>query len=175
MTGAIMVAIDGSEMANKALDLAAEFSAKLGAPLHIVHVMFYARHAERLERLAQGENLVREAAREVAPGADVVQGQMAQIFNSLKTRAQSERMVAAIGELLLDRAARRAKAKGATPIKTKLLNGDYAEAVLEEADRLKPRMMVVGRSGLGPLKSMVLGSVSHKIHAHAKCTVVTAR
>lgn len=175
MNGPILVAIDGSDTANTALDLAAQLSAKLGLPLNIVHVMFYARHAERLERLVQGEHLVREAAREVAPGVNVVPGQMAQIFNSLKTRQQSERMIAAIGELLLDRAARTAKSKGATPIKTKLLNGDYAEAVLQEAEKLKPAMLVVGRRGLGPLKSMVLGSVSHKIHAHAKCTVVTAR
>lgn len=90
MNAPILVAIDGSETANTALDLAAQFSSKLGLPLNIVHVMFYARHAERLERLAQGENLVREAAREVAPGVNVVPGQMAQIFNSLKTRQQSD-------------------------------------------------------------------------------------
>lgn len=175
MAGTILVAYDGSETSAKALELAADLSAKMEMGLQIVHVMFYARHAERLERLAQGEKLVREAAREVVPGVNVVPGQMAQIFNSLKTRQQSERMIAAIGELLLERAAKTAKARGASPIKTKLLHGDYAEAVLEEAEKLKPGMIVVGRRGLGRLKSMVLGSVSHKIHAHAKCTVVTVR
>ncbi len=174
MTRKILVATDGSEHADRAVDLAAEMAVKMEGELTIVHVLIEDRPGDQWTRLAESEHLVRQAAQQ-APKIEYVPGQLAHFFSRIQSTEEHDRLVAAMGDLIVDRAARRAQKAGAGKPETKVLAGDYASTILEAADKLGADMIVMGRRGLGPLKKLVQGSVSSKINDHAACTVVTVR
>jgi nucleotide-binding universal stress UspA family protein len=56
------------------------------------------------------------------------------------------------------------------PIEPVLVTGGAAGAILDEAK--EATLIVVGARGLGELKSLLLGSVSHQVAHHAPCPVV---
>ena len=56
------------------------------------------------------------------------------------------------------------------PIEPVLVTGGAAGAILDEAK--EATLIVVGARGLGGLKSLLLGSVSHQVAHHAPCPVV---
>jgi nucleotide-binding universal stress UspA family protein len=60
-------------------------------------------------------------------------------------------------------------------VTTLLAGGDPADAILEAAKREKADTIVLGSRGLGDFKGLVLGSVSHKVAAHAECTCITVK
>jgi nucleotide-binding universal stress UspA family protein len=63
-----------------------------------------------------------------------------------------------------------------TEPETKLLqDGDPATAVLEEAQRGKYDLVIVGRTGAGSRASKVMGGVSRKIAEGATCSVLVVR
>jgi nucleotide-binding universal stress UspA family protein len=80
-----------------------------------------------------------------------------------------------VGRAVLDRATAAAKKIGAKRITTVMVGGDPAEAILDQAKREKADMIVMGSRGFGELKGLLLGSTSHKIAAHAGCSVVTVK
>jgi nucleotide-binding universal stress UspA family protein len=53
-----------------------------------------------------------------------------------------------------------------------ILEGDPAEAILTAADDEKCDMIVMGTRGLSNLKSITLGSVSHKVLQSSECMVL---
>ena len=54
-------------------------------------------------------------------------------------------------------------------VSTRLETGRPAETILSVADEEKADMIVLGARGLGPVKELLLGSVSHRVLAHAHC------
>jgi nucleotide-binding universal stress UspA family protein len=56
-----------------------------------------------------------------------------------------------------------------------VLQGSPQSAILEEAERWKADLIVVGSHGYGTWHRLVLGSVSQAIVLHAKCSVEVAR
>ena len=56
------------------------------------------------------------------------------------------------------------------PIEPVLVTGGVAGAILDEAK--EATLIVVGARGLGELKSLLLGSVSHQVAHHVPCPVV---
>ena len=59
-------------------------------------------------------------------------------------------------------------------VETKTAHGDLADEILEEVKAEAYDLIVVGTRDLGPIGRAALGSVSHKITAHAPCPVVVA-
>lgn len=68
----------------------------------------------------------------------------------------------------------RATAPGAA-VSSKVLEGDPAEAIVEEAERLGANEIFVGHHGHGALRRGLLGSVSQKVAHHAHCSVHIVR
>jgi nucleotide-binding universal stress UspA family protein len=56
-----------------------------------------------------------------------------------------------------------------------LLHGRPATMIVEEAGTFRADLVVVGSRGLGPLTSMLLGSVSAEVIDHAPCPVLVVR
>jgi universal stress protein A len=63
----------------------------------------------------------------------------------------------------------------AVPCLHKLLVGDPASAIIEEANREKVDLIVMGTHGRTGLKRLVMGSVAEAIVRRAKCPVLTVK
>lgn len=62
------------------------------------------------------------------------------------------------------------------PVSKQIEAGTPAEAILAAAGREKAGLIVLGSRGLGPVKELLLGSVSHRVVTHASCpTLVVNR
>lgn len=78
------------------------------------------------------------------------------------------------GEEVLSRGVEKLRGAGIA-FDYKLLDGDPAEKMAELALNEKYDAIIVGSRGLGGFKELLLGSVSHKLTHHAKCTVIITR
>lgn len=141
----ILVALDGSASANRALELAADVALRYGAALHLVHVMLRPVASEELREFARIERVELPTAVEMSsPGQAIV----------------------AAGAAV-------AAAKGVQRLTTEVLTGDPTEELLEYAREQGIDLMVVGRRGLGQIRGLLMGSVSWKINSMAECPVLT--
>jgi nucleotide-binding universal stress UspA family protein len=172
----ILVALDGSDQAEKALDLALDLASKYGAEVLLLHVLSDKRLSEPERRLAEVEYLD-----ELASAADI-----AGVLKERDPRAATQRLLRGssalthrfretLGRRLLDTATRKAKQKGVGAIQTLVEEGDPADAILRGASERQVDMIVMGSRGLGPAKGLLLGSVSHKVAQLAPCTCVTVK
>ena len=143
----ILVPIDGSDHAEKAVSVAADLAGKYDAELHIMTVMESTALPSGLHRFAEAEHIT---------------GGEAQIATYISDR-------------FLDRAREVAKEEGAKSIETMVVMGDVQEKILEYAEKIGADLIVLGSRGLSDLKGLMLGSVSHKIANSAHCTVITVR
>lgn len=175
MISHILVATDGSETAGRAVDLAAHLAAGLGVPMTIGHVLQHGARVEELSRMAETEHLVRRAGAEMRPRVGEIPTDMAALFNEALSGAETQRMVAVIGDEIVARAAARAREAGVADVSTRVVNGDYDEGILAMAEETGADMIVIGRRGLGRVQRMFEGSVSRKVGQQADCTVVTVR
>jgi len=171
----ILVAVDGSEHGNRAVDLAAEFSAKLGEDLSLVHVLMHGRPAKELERLAEVEHMLDAVAPAFGQSSAIPRGDFGRLMAKADEEARAYRVIMSIGEEIIRRAADRAQEAGATGIRTHMEAGDDADTILDVAEADAVRMIVIGCRGLGRVRGLVLGSVSQKVVLHAPCTVVTVK
>lgn len=171
----ILVATDGSDHANRAIDLAAELSARLGDDLSIVHVLMHGRPREELARMAEVEHLVESVVPSLPWSPASTPATLGSIFAEAEKEANMVRLISVLGEEIMQKAVSRAEAAGATGIKSHVVNGDYADEILDAAETDSVRMIVLGCRGLGRLKSAIMGSVSHKVLQQAPCTVVVVK
>ncbi|MFG6136592.1 universal stress protein [Halomonas sp. B23F22_10] len=78
-----------------------------------------------------------------------------------------------VGQTLLDHAIEEARALGIEQAKPVLARGDPSQTILAAADEHGVDTIVMGSRGLGDLKGLVVGSVSHKVSHGAECRVIT--
>ena len=144
-TGSIVVAVDGSQHGDRAVAWAAEEARLRHLPLAIVHA------EPALGFLERGS-----LAKAGIPLANIMR----------ELRADSEELLG----IARDTAERTAPA-----VRTDLVlrEGDAREVLLELAPSAS--MTVVGSRGLGPVTSLLLGSVSLAVSRHAECPVVVVR
>jgi nucleotide-binding universal stress UspA family protein len=173
----ILVALDGSEHSDKALDLAADLAAKYGAELVLLHVLSDRPLSDAERHMAEVEFL-----EDIVTSAEV-QGlldarddpRLAAERLLAHSAAVTRRFREAVGKQLLDDARGRAAGRGVRSIQTVIADGDPAQAILTRAKELPADMLVLGSRGLGEVKGLLLGSVSHKVAHLAECTCVTVK
>ncbi len=171
----IFVATDGSDHAAAAVDLAAELAARFDLPLTIGHVLRFDRPSEELLRMAEVEHIVDSVSRASDITFQLAPGTPADLFAPSRPRGDILRVITMMGEEILRRAADRAAELGATKVTTRLGDGDPADEIIDMAEKVGADMIVVGHRGLGRLRSLLLGSVAHKVMQHAECTVMAVR
>ncbi len=131
----ILVATDASPASNRAIDLAADMAGKYDATLHLLYAVREMQLPPELKKMAEVEKIA--GAR-----SDVMEF---------------------VGRKILGDAEARALKKGAGKVKTALEHGDPATVILRYAKRRKADLVVLGTRGLGKVKGVLMGSVSHKV------------
>jgi nucleotide-binding universal stress UspA family protein len=173
----VLVALDGSDHASRALDLACALTSRFEAELIAMHVVSEQPLSDAERRLAEVEFHT-----EIARGFDVtpfVEARDDPRLMSERLTAQAietgHRFRAAVGERLLYDAATRAKEQAVANVRTVLREGNPATAILEVAKAEQADLIVMGRRGLGDLAGLLLGSVSHKVTHLADCACLTVK
>jgi len=172
----IFVAVDGSDTSMKAVDLAAEIAARFDVPLTTGHVLQFGRPSAELRRMAEIEHITDSVRKTTDLDFEILSGSGGgDPFATSRPGSDMVRMITMIGDEILKRAADRASELGAKTVDTKTANDDPADGIIDMASDVGADMIVVGHRGLGRIKTLLLGSVAHKVNQQADCTVVTVR
>lgn len=163
----ILLAADGSDPARRAAKWAGDLAAKYDAELVIAHVLVNRKIPEALRRMAEIEHLVEPQPRvRVEPAVGL---QLAPVEDV------DARLIALLGEKILQDAEMLAREQGAKRVRSLALEGEPAEALVACASQIDADLVVMGRRGLGELGALLLGSVSHKMIQLAPCPVLTVK
>lgn len=146
MFNSILVPVDGSEHAQKALSVACQLANQADATLHLLHIP---------------EELSHETTLVWGIGAIAIEA----------SRQERED----VGKQVVEKAAEAARQQGASKIETVIGQGDPARTIISEARKRGVDAIVMGSRGLSDLKGFVVGSVSHKVSHAASCSVITVR
>ncbi len=142
----ILVPIDGSEQAFKAIDVAAELACNGNAEVILLNVIGREQIPETIRRFAKVENM-----------DDPPEWQYEQLIAAGVLKAGQQR----------------AHSKGIQIIDTRVRHGNPVKAIVEAATDTPIDMIVMGNRGLGSVKGLAFGSVSQKVSQLAPCSVIT--
>jgi nucleotide-binding universal stress UspA family protein len=169
----ILVSLDGTEPSEHALEVAIDIAKRYGAHLTIAHALLrdasiadlreVAAHCGFLDQVTEDLASAEVVPTVGAPGAGVP---VVVIPDSTFER---------IGSLLLDDAASRARDQGLEEVESALLEDDPASAILDYGKTHGIEMMVIGSRGYGDFKSLLLGSVSHKLVEGCDCPCLVVK
>lgn len=173
MIKSIVVAIDGSIPGKHAQALAIDLAAKYEARLTLVHVLTRDHPSDEFSRMAEVE-LLSDSKRPRANKKDDTYTAIARFVGGAN-EAKEDRVMALLGEQIVDKAAASARKAGVANVTAEIHNGDYANNILEVAKKADADIIVMGRRGLSNLKGFVTGSVSHKVSQRAECSVLTVK
>jgi len=146
MFASIVVGIDGSDAADRALRMACGIAKQFSSALQIVHT-------------PRDET--------VTYAAEAISG----FYVGLNAAHQD--MLHEAAEKLCENAMAIAATLGVQKVAAHVGNGDPANDVLERADEVGAELIVTGRRGLGNFSALVLGSTSQQISKNAKCACLT--
>ena len=145
LLGRILVAIDGSEGACKAAQVAAEVANATGSEVHLVYAMQEERYKPHL-------------------GPEMWEG-WEEGFEHAKRSAHS----------WVEQEAERMRGEGTKAVESHLLIGRPDAAIVWSAEELGAGLVVVGSRGLGGISRALIGSVSDSVVRHAHCPVMVIR
>lgn len=146
----LLVPVDGSAHAGRALDIAGDLAMRYGAKVTLLHVLTHSgsyRVPPELKAYEQIEHL----------------------------RVTEHDLVEASGNEILAKAENHIRERGATDCASLLESGDPARVVAEAVKSHGIDLVVMGRRGLGDLGGLLLGSVSHKVSQAVDCCCLTVK
>ena len=168
----ILVATDGSDHAQKAVQTAVDLASRYGSKLVVAHVLSEQSEVpDGLMRMAEVEHLVESLpdTRGRTPNA------MAPMVRITDSESRVRKVLEAVGERLTSEARNTAKAAGVRDIQSVVDEGDPPTQILKRANAVDADLIVIGSRGLGTLTSLLMGSVSSKVCHLAHCPVLTVK
>jgi len=169
----ILIATDGSPHARKAVALGLDLAAEKSASVVLVSGVTDGPLPHDLKKLAESEHLGGDA--KVPDPTLQVMGNIATDMGGGAELQRAYRVRTEIAQRLLELAKNDAHSRGIKDVTVQLVDGDPAKAILESAKQAGADCIVLGSRGLGGLKGLLLGSVSHKVSQLAICTCITVR
>ncbi len=170
----ILVPTDGSEPAQKALDLALDLALQHEAKVQLLHVLLRDKEADELLRLPDandaGDDVVAELDRlakcpkEPATAEDL----MANVVR----RPAPEDLLRLLGVQVLTSAQKQAQQRGVKADVLDLSDGSAAPAIVSAAEAGGADTIVMGTRGLRSIDVITFGSVSQEVCRTAPCTCV---
>ncbi|MGD0425066.1 MAG: universal stress protein [Candidatus Bathyarchaeia archaeon] len=153
----ILVPVDGSTQAERALDYAIFLAKACGASLGAVHVV----QPPTTWPVSPGWSLPTPASYNL-------------VHDERQTYRNMIEVIEANGKGILAKAEAKVKAAGLTVEKI-MESGHPADRIVQVASDKGYDLIVIGSRGNSGIKEMLLGSVSHHVCQHAKCSVLIAR
>ena len=148
MSGQILVPVDGSEHAFRALDVACALAKAENKAINLLHVVPSKEIPAALKRFAEVEH-VHESGEHLYESA--------------------------IAENVLNEARDQAIAIGAGDVELSVEHGDASRGILAAASRGDVDTIVMGTRGLSDIQGLVMGSVAHKVTHGADCRVIVVK
>jgi nucleotide-binding universal stress UspA family protein len=146
----ILVPLDGSEHSFRALEHAIQIAKKFDSQMSLIHV--YSVVVPSVSPIFLSESMT------IAP----------EITAEL-TDANRK-----VGSDILEKGKKKTNAEG-IQVEKLLVEGYVVEKILEKAKKDEFSLIVMGARGLGRMKEVLLGSVSHNVTRHAKCPVLVVK
>ena len=143
----ILVAVDGSTAAVRALEMAIGLAKNYDAKLHLLHVVREMQLPKELQQMMEVENIK-------GPRADALR---------------------LAGDKILNQAKRAAESNGVKSVVENVGSGDPANSIVKHAEINGIDLIVMGSRGLGQVEGLLLGSVSRKVISLAKVSCLIAR
>jgi len=148
MSAQILVPVDGSEHAFRALKVACALARAENRSIRLLHVVPSKEVPEALKRYAAVEH---------------VQDPPAFLYET------------AIAEGVLNAARTKALAEDVQDVECSVEHGEASKGILEVAGREGVDTIVMGTRGLGDFQGIVLGSVARKVAHGADCRVIVVK
>ena len=174
MFKSIVVAFDGSVHASRALELGAMLAVRDEVPLGIIYVID-AGHMQipaEMRKMGEVEHIIEPTPRMVI---DFEQAPVNLVNTMAQNSADSEKAMLQYGDFLVGQARRTALECGAQNVDARAVLGSPADEVVAFARDRKADLIVCGSRGFGRLKSLLLGSTSHKIAQLTECSCLTVK
>lgn len=143
----ILVPVDGSEHALKAMELASDLAEKYDGDLTVLHI----------------------SSKDVSVEFQA----FIEVEFSEKERKDIGGILEKIGKKLINELI--AKVKPVKPHKTLVLYGDPAANIIEYVKGNNIDAVVMGSRGMSDLRGLLVGSVSHKVSSLAECTCIMVK
>jgi nucleotide-binding universal stress UspA family protein len=173
----VLVALDGSDHAKRAMDLACEMASRFDAELIAVHVIPDASISQAERRMAEAE-LESEGAKDFNVTSLLGAGGDARLESRRLAEQAAEtqgRLRWAVGKRLMSDARARAIEKGIQKVRTITRAGDPAKEILSVAGEEHADIIIMGRRGMGGLAGLLIGSVSREVTHLAQCACLTVK
>lgn len=146
----MLVAVDGSRHATRAVEVAAHMAVACGGKLSLVHVTRNASFRKLHEEVSALER-------------------------SEHMQFSNTDLLEIVGHDVLAEAEQVARGMGVADIKTETRMGRPGDEIVEYADSVRADLIVTGTRGLSDLPGILLGSVSHRIIHLAAVPVLVVR
>lgn len=159
--GRIIVTVDGSEQSFRAVQMASELAAEYKLELEAVAVFDPHFHRVAFDGIAK-----------------ILSGEMGEVFKSDEQEKLHEDVIDKGLEKIyhghLECALDRVKDMGLN-VKTTLLEGKPYDEILKYVEKVKPSLLVVGRTGIHAINGLDLGSSTENILRNARCNVLITK
>ena len=146
----ILVPVDGSEPAHKAVTVAGDLAGRYHARLTVIHVLRGA-------------------------GSGLVPEELQPYLTAEHLRLTEHDIIQTAAREIVDREAEFLKRNGHADVDCCVEVGDPARTIVEYARTHGVDLIVIGSRGRGDLGGLLLGSTSHKVAHLAPCTCLTVR
>lgn len=171
----ILCPLDHSDHSAKALRTAIDLAKQNEAGLYLLHVLHRDLNIKDLQKFGEVEHLAEHVQQETmrlkAVDARIDLG----TGSAFQDPGVSPRLLAEVGQHILDDARGDAVDSGLKNVTTRLMDGNPANRILECIDEEGIDCVVMGSRGLSDLKGLFLGSVSHKVASRAPCTCIMVK
>lgn len=164
----ILVATDGSPLGRRAAETAATLAKKFDSAIVLVTIVGQGDVPENMVRMLKAEHLV-EGHKADQVSLEVLSRAPGPAVRADSRAAEAAEVHRKMAEMILGEATRQLKDAGLKDFDAKLQSGKPADVILELAKQNDSDLIVVGSRGFGDLKSLILGSVSHKVLQMAEC------
>ncbi|NQV57724.1 MAG: universal stress protein [Rhodospirillales bacterium] len=174
MIKTILVPTDGSDHANKAIELAADLAGKYSARIVILHALLRHNAASDLKAICENLGAPADLMQSLTDVEDAFIESAAVAYGPVPIMVPHE-VLEQVGVVITEAATKLAKAKGAKDVTVTIADGAPADLILKAAKDQNADTIVMGSRGLGNLSGLLMGSVSHKVGNLAECTCITVK